>query len=47
MPRLGMHMSIAGGLTKALDLGVKFGCDCIQIFLKNQRENVLILRKTD
>ena len=31
-------MSIAGGLTKALDLGVKFGCDCIQIFLKNQRQ---------
>jgi len=36
--RFGAHMSIAGGLHQALELGRKTGCDCIQIFVKNQRQ---------
>ncbi|MBP7936510.1 MAG: deoxyribonuclease IV [Phycisphaerae bacterium] len=31
-------MSIAGGLHQALVLGRKTGCNCIQIFVKNQRQ---------
>ena len=34
-PRLGAHMSIAGGLDLAIERGVSIGCDAIQIFLKN------------
>jgi deoxyribonuclease-4 len=36
--RFGAHMSIAGGLANAFDLGAKVGCDCLQIFVKNQRQ---------
>lgn len=36
--RFGAHMSIAGGLANAFDAGVKVGCDCLQIFVKNQRQ---------
>ncbi|MBN1140195.1 MAG: deoxyribonuclease IV [Deltaproteobacteria bacterium] len=32
---LGAHMSIAGGIDKAIGRGVKVGCDAIQIFTKN------------
>ncbi len=35
MPRLGAHMSIAGGLHKALERGRAIGCDAIQIFTRN------------
>ena len=35
MPRLGAHMSIAGGLHKALERGHSIGCDAIQIFTRN------------
>lgn len=35
MPPLGAHMSIAGGLHKALVRGEKVGCQVIQIFTKN------------
>jgi deoxyribonuclease-4 len=33
---LGAHMSIAGGLPKALERGKAVGCSVVQIFLKNQ-----------
>lgn len=35
MIALGAHMSIAGGVDKALDRGMAIGCEAIQIFLKN------------
>lgn len=34
-PRLGAHMSIAGGPAKALERGHSIGCDAIQIFTRN------------
>ena len=37
MPRLGAHMSIAGGVSQALIRGHSIGCEAIQIFTKNQR----------
>ena len=37
MPRLGAHMSIAGGVSQALVRGHSIGCEAIQIFTKNQR----------
>lgn len=37
MPRLGAHMSIAGGISQALVRGHSIGCEAIQIFTKNQR----------
>jgi len=35
---LGAHMSIAGGLDRALWRGRDVGCSVVQIFLKNQRQ---------
>ncbi len=35
MPLLGAHMSVAGGVSKALDRGKSIGCDTIQIFTRN------------
>jgi deoxyribonuclease-4 len=35
---LGAHMSIAGGLHRALERGAALGCGAVQIFLKNQRQ---------
>jgi deoxyribonuclease-4 len=35
---LGAHMSIAGGLSLALERGHALGCHAVQIFLKNQRQ---------
>ena len=35
MPRLGAHMSIAGGLHKALERGQSIGCESIQLFTRN------------
>ena len=35
-PALGAHMSIAGGLPRALERGRAVGCSVVQIFLKNQ-----------
>lgn len=35
MPKLGAHMSIAGGVDKAFDQAEKTGCDTMQIFTKN------------
>ena len=37
-PRFGAHMPIAGGLENAFAVGAATGCDCLQIFLKNQRQ---------
>lgn len=38
LPRFGAHMSVAGGLENAFSAGVQVGCDCLQIFVKNQRQ---------
>ena len=35
MPRLGAHMSISGGLHKALELGHSIGCQAVQLFTRN------------
>jgi len=37
-PLLGAHMSIAGGVDKALRLGKEVGCDTVQIFTKSSRQ---------
>ncbi len=34
---LGVHTSIAGGLSKAIDRALDLGCDCVQIFARNPR----------
>jgi deoxyribonuclease-4 len=34
-PLLGAHVSIAGGLPRAIERGVSLGCDALQIFVKN------------
>jgi deoxyribonuclease IV len=34
-PRLGAHMSVAGGLPRAVERAVAHGCDAFQIFTKN------------
>lgn len=38
VPRFGAHVSVAGGLENAFYSGHKVGCDCLQIFVKNQRQ---------
>ena len=38
MPRLGAHLSVAGGLLKALERGREIGCQTIQIFTKNNMQ---------
>ncbi len=35
---LGSHVSCAGGLDKAVDRAVDVGCDCLQIFTKNNNQ---------
>ena len=35
MPRLGAHMSVAGGLPRAVERAVAHGCEALQIFAKN------------
>ena len=35
---LGAHMSIAGGLYRALERGAELSCGAVQLFLKNQRQ---------
>src|SRR2546427_8782453 len=37
-PLVGAHMSIAGGVDKALLLGKEVGCDTVQIFTKSSRQ---------
>jgi deoxyribonuclease-4 len=36
--RFGAHMSVAGVLENAFAAGEAVGCDCLQIFVKNQRQ---------
>ncbi len=38
MPILGSHVSAAGGVFKAIQRAVDVGCDCIQIFTKNNNQ---------
>jgi deoxyribonuclease-4 len=35
MPRLGAHVSTAGGVSRAFDRGQAIGCDALQVFVKN------------
>jgi len=37
-PRFGVHVSVAGGLENGIAEGGRLGCECIQIFVKNQRQ---------
>ncbi len=37
-PRFGAHLSVAGGLENAITAAVAVGCDCLQVFVKNQRQ---------
>jgi deoxyribonuclease IV len=37
-PRLGAHMSVAGGLPRAVERAVVHGCDAMQIFAKNANQ---------
>lgn len=38
MPLLGAHMSIAGGYYKAVETAHRCGCDCVQLFTKNNNQ---------
>ena len=38
MPRLGAHMSVAGGLPRAVDRAIVHGCEAFQIFAKNANQ---------
>jgi deoxyribonuclease IV len=38
MPILGAHESIAGGYYKAVEIARQVGCDCVQIFTKNNNQ---------
>ena len=38
MSILGAHMSIAGGYYKAVEIAAAEGCDCVQIFTKNNNQ---------
>jgi deoxyribonuclease-4 len=38
MLRIGAHMSIAGGFSKAVDRAVAHGCEALQIFAKNANQ---------
>jgi deoxyribonuclease IV len=38
MPILGAHESIAGGYYKAVNIAADVGCDCVQIFTKNNNQ---------
>ncbi len=37
-PRLGAHMSIAGGFEKSIERGLKVGCQTVQIFSKSNNQ---------
>src|SRR5262245_23543031 len=37
-PPLGAHMSIAGGYHRAVELAKASGCDCVQLFTKNNNQ---------
>lgn len=35
---VGSHLSIAGGMHRAIEAAVRLGLDCVQVFTKNQRQ---------
>ena len=37
VPRIGIHISIAGGLPNAIKRAEALRCDCLQIFARNPR----------
>ena len=37
-PILGAHMSMAGGFDKAIERGHAVGCECVQVFTKNNNQ---------
>ena len=45
MPRLGAHLSIGGGLPRAVDRAVASRCEALQIFTKSGDEIVLFRRR--
>ena len=38
MPILGAHQSIAGGYYRAVEIAAEAGCDCVQLFSKNNNQ---------
>ena len=38
MPLLGAHMSIAGGYYRSVEIARDAGCDCVQLFTKNNNQ---------
>lgn len=38
MPILGAHMSAAGGCYRAVEIAHRDGCDCVQVFTKNNNQ---------
>jgi deoxyribonuclease-4 len=36
--KFGAHMSVSGGVQKALERGASVGCDVVQIFVKNNMQ---------
>lgn len=38
MPMLGSHTSIAGGYYRAIEIAAECGCDCVQLFTKNNNQ---------
>ncbi len=38
MPILGAHESIAGGYYRAVEIAAECGCDCVQLFTKNNNQ---------
>lgn len=38
MAILGSHMSMAGGMYKAVERAAEVGCDCVQVFTKNNNQ---------
>ena len=38
MPILGAHQSIAGGYYRAAEIARQCGCDCVQLFTKNNNQ---------
>lgn len=38
MPLLGAHQSIAGGYYKSVEIARRTGCDCVQLFTKNNNQ---------
>ena len=38
MAIIGAHMSMAGGYYKAVEAAARVGCDCVQLFTKNNNQ---------